>query len=174
MDIPRSFSQTHDPKLMASLLEEIHQPRGKTLSMSSAWHLQMDGQSEALSKYSEQYFCCFMGDGHMSVHLYLGPSIGTIQCTRKFPRWPFQALYGREPPTIVRYVMSSSAIELVGLYMLQCNTVMDLLKHNLVKAYQRMKEFASKRWHLIEFKVGEWVFMKLNSYTVLFEIASLP
>lgn len=76
----------------------------------------------------------------------------------------FQALYAREPPTIVRYVMSSSAFELVELYMLQRNAVMDLLKHNLIKAHQRMREFANKRQHHIEFKVGERAFVKLNTY----------
>lgn len=145
---PKVILTDHDPKLMGSLLEEIHWLQGKTPSMSTAYHLQMDGQSEALNKGGEQYFRCFMGDDHMSGHLYLGLSIGTIEFTRKLPRCPFQALYGREPPTIVQYVMSTSAIELVGLYMLQRNTVMDLLKHNLVKAHQRMKEFASKRRHL--------------------------
>lgn len=48
--------------------------------------------------------------------------------------------------------------------MLQRNAMMDLLKHNLVKAHHRMKEFANKMRHHIEFKVGEWAFVKLNTY----------
>ncbi|WMV46351.1 hypothetical protein MTR67_039736 [Solanum verrucosum] len=38
-----------DPKLMDSLLEKIHRFQRKPLSMSTAYHLQMDGQSEALN-----------------------------------------------------------------------------------------------------------------------------
>lgn len=45
----------------------------------------------------------------------------------------FQALYGREPPIIARYVLGTSSKELVECYMIQREEVMDLLKHNLIK-----------------------------------------
>lgn len=47
--------------------------------------------------------------------------------------------------------------------MLQRNAVMDLLKHNLIRAHQGMREFANKT-HYIEFKVVGWAFVKLNTY----------
>lgn len=59
---PKVIVTDCDPKLMDSLLEKIHRFQRKPLSMSTAYHLQMDGQSEALSKCCEQYFRCFMGD----------------------------------------------------------------------------------------------------------------
>lgn len=48
--------------------------------------------------------------------------------------------------------------------MLQRDVVMDLLKHNLTKAQQKMKEFANKKRSMIKFIIGEWVLVKLKPY----------
>lgn len=77
---------------------------------------------------------------------------------------PFQALYGREPPTLLRYALGSNSNELIEQFMLQRDEVVDLLKHNLTKAQQKMKEFADKKRTFVEFTVGEWVFVKLKPY----------
>lgn len=42
--------------------------------------------------------------------------------------------------------------------------MMDLLKHNLTKAQHKMKEFIDKKRSMVEFIVGEWVFVKLKPY----------
>ncbi|KAH0730231.1 hypothetical protein KY289_001419 [Solanum tuberosum] len=56
---------------------------------------------------------------------------------------PFQALYGREPPTITRYIRGSSSSDL---------------------AQARMKKLAEKHRSELEFAVGDWVFVKLKPY----------
>ncbi|XP_015078159.1 uncharacterized protein LOC107021962 [Solanum pennellii] len=60
---------------------------------------------------------------------------------------PFQALYGREPPTIARYIMGSTASEL-----------------NLNRAQTRMKTLADKSRTKVAFEIGDWVYVKLNPY----------
>lgn len=77
---------------------------------------------------------------------------------------PFQALYGREPPTLVQYALGSSSNELIEQYMLQRDEVMDLLKHNLAKSQQKMKDFADEKRNFVEFSEGDWVFVKLKPY----------
>ncbi|OIT00480.1 hypothetical protein A4A49_59969, partial [Nicotiana attenuata] len=64
---------------------------------------------------------------------------------------PFQALYGREPPTMACYVLGSNSNVLVE------HEVIDLFKHNLSKAHQRMKEYADKKRRRLEFSMGDWV-----------------
>lgn len=48
--------------------------------------------------------------------------------------------------------------------MLQRDEIMDLLKHNLHKAQQSMKDFADRKRRHVEFAVSDWVFVKLKPY----------
>lgn len=75
----------------------------------------------------------------------------------------FQALYGRKPPTIARYVLGTSSNELVERYMIQRDEVMDLLKQNLSKAQRRVKEYTDNKRQHVEFAIGDWVYVKLKS-----------
>ncbi|PHT61120.1 hypothetical protein T459_35027 [Capsicum annuum] len=77
---------------------------------------------------------------------------------------PFQALYGREPPNIARYILGSASDDLVEQYMLRRDEVLDLLKLNLSKAQDRMKEYADKGRIEDHFEEGDWVFVKLQPY----------
>ncbi|OIT33078.1 hypothetical protein A4A49_64184, partial [Nicotiana attenuata] len=77
---------------------------------------------------------------------------------------PFQALYGREPPTIARYILGSTASELVESYLLQRDEVLLILKNNLFKAQNRMKTLADKSRSDISFEAGDWVYVKLKPY----------
>lgn len=58
---------------------------------------------------------------------------------------PFQALYGREPPTLARYTQHSSSHKLVEAYFLHRDEVLEKLKGNLLQAQHRMKKFADAR-----------------------------
>lgn len=77
---------------------------------------------------------------------------------------PFQALYGRAPPTIARYILGSTASNLVESYLLQRDEVLQILKTNLLKAQHRMKVLADRSRTDIAFEVGDWVFVKLKPY----------
>lgn len=76
---------------------------------------------------------------------------------------PFQALYC-EPPTVARYILGSAASELVESYLLQRDEVLHILKHNLLKAQNRMKLFADKSRTDTSFEVGDWVYVKLKPF----------
>lgn len=68
----------------------------------------------------------------------------------------------------MRYVLGSSSNALVEQYMLQRDEIMDLLKHNLHKAQQSMKDFADRKRRHVEFAVSDWVFVKLKPYRQYF------
>ncbi|PHT71814.1 hypothetical protein T459_22599 [Capsicum annuum] len=77
---------------------------------------------------------------------------------------PFQALYGREPPTIARYILGSTASELVDSYLLQRDEVLKVLKNNLLKAQNRMKLLADKSRKNTVLEVGDWAYVKLKPF----------
>ncbi|XP_077234234.1 uncharacterized protein LOC143876425 [Tasmannia lanceolata] len=77
---------------------------------------------------------------------------------------PFEALYGRKPPTIPDYIRGSSKVDQVDSALLQRDQLLQLLKANLLRAQLRMKHQADKHRADREYKVGDWVFLKLQPY----------
>ena len=77
---------------------------------------------------------------------------------------PFQALYGRMPPTIPQYIRGSTNNLVVEQYMLNRDEVLALLKRNLAKAQTRMKDITDRKRQDAYFAEGDWVYVKLKPY----------
>lgn len=58
---------------------------------------------------------------------------------------PFKELYGRDPPNVACYIMGSSSNDLVEAYLVDRDEIISLLKQNLIKAQNRMKEVADRK-----------------------------
>lgn len=102
---PKTIVTYRYPRFITSFWKEIHRRlQGTTLSMSTAYHPQMDGQSEALNKCVEQYLRCFVVDSphEWSPLLPWAEYWYNTALQAAAGMTPFQALYGREPPTIPR------------------------------------------------------------------------
>ncbi|KAE8668032.1 hypothetical protein F3Y22_tig00112349pilonHSYRG00099 [Hibiscus syriacus] len=63
---------------------------------------------------------------------------------------PFQALYGREPPTIVHYLEESSTNAQVNRDLQERDALLRVLKHNLSQAQGHMKTQADKHRRELE------------------------
>jgi hypothetical protein len=77
---------------------------------------------------------------------------------------PFKAVYGRDPPGLIRYVVQASDPPSVRDQLLQRDAIMDQLKSNLQQAQQIMKNNADKHRREAAFKVGDLVLVKLQPY----------
>jgi len=60
--IPKSIVSNRDKVFISSFWQQLWKMQGTTLAMSSAYHPQMDGQSEVLNKILEMYLRCFSFD----------------------------------------------------------------------------------------------------------------
>ncbi|XP_017420314.1 uncharacterized protein LOC108330338 [Vigna angularis] len=89
---------------------------GTQLKMSTAYHPESYGQMEMLNRVLEGYLRCFYSEkprGWMTVlpwteYLYNTNYQGTIRCT------PFEAVYGRSPPSLHRFIPGKSLVEVVS------------------------------------------------------------
>uniref|UniRef100_A0A1S4D1G0 Uncharacterized protein n=1 Tax=Nicotiana tabacum TaxID=4097 RepID=A0A1S4D1G0_TOBAC len=77
---------------------------------------------------------------------------------------PFRALYGRDPPTVARYILGSNSNDVVDAYLVDRDEILAILKANLVLAQNRMKRWAYKNRRELVYEVGEWVYVKLKPY----------
>ncbi|KAL6514874.1 hypothetical protein OROGR_020453 [Orobanche gracilis] len=86
---------------------------------------------------------------------------------------PFRALYGRDPPILIKAGIIPFKVEEVNQLFHKRDSILDELKQNLLKAQDRMKVQADKRRREIDFHEGDWVYLKLQPYK-LKSLASRP
>jgi hypothetical protein len=77
---------------------------------------------------------------------------------------PFEELYGYPPPTLLSYVLGTSANLAVDSQLRVHTTTISLLKEHLQLAQSRMKTQADKYHTKRVFKEGDWVYLRLQLY----------
>ena len=81
--IPESIVSDRDPVFTGHVWRDLFRRAGVKLLMSSAFHPQTDGQSEAVNKTITMYLRCLTGDRPRSGSIgFLGPSSATTRRTR--------------------------------------------------------------------------------------------
>lgn len=165
-DIPKSIVSDRDKAFTSGFWQHLFKRMGTTLSMSSAYHPQTDGQSEALNKCLEQYHRCFTFNNpkswvdllpwaefwyNMAIHTSAGLT-------------PFKAVYGLKPPQLLPYFANERDPPAVSVLLQDRDCVLHQLKSNLLKGQARMKHLANKNRKDISFEIGDWVYVKLQSY----------
>ncbi|WVZ22625.1 hypothetical protein V8G54_001169 [Vigna mungo] len=123
--IPQSIVSDRDPVFMSLFWHELFRLQGTTLKMSYSYHPETDGQTEVPKNWS--YWVPW-------AELWIDP---------------FEIVYGRTPPALVRFTQGETRVEAVAA---------DL---------QQMKKFADKKRRFMQLEVGEWVFIKLRPHRQL-------
>lgn len=103
-------------------------------------------QTEVINRFLETYLRCFCYDLQSDWCSYLSYAEwwyntifhSSIQTT------PYEALYGQPPPLHLPYVAGDSVIEEVDMSLLTREFKLQLLKHHLQRAQQRMTLQANK------------------------------
>lgn len=75
---------------------------------------------------------------------------------------PYEAVYGRSPPTLLDYVGTDTTVDAVHSLLSDRSHALATLKENLRRAQNRMKSQADAKRTDASFKVGDWVFLKLQ------------
>lgn len=77
---------------------------------------------------------------------------------------PYEVVYGQPPPLHLPYLPHDSSIDAIDRSFSAREAMLRQLKDNLHKAVNRMKQQADKGRTDREFSVGEWFFLKLQTY----------
>lgn len=111
--IPKSIVSDRDKVFTSSFWQQLFKLQGTTLAMSTTYHPQSDGQSEALNKCVEMYLRCFTFDNPkgwfkmlpLAEYWYNSAYQNSAGMT------PFRAVYGREPPGLMRHCSDTENVE---------------------------------------------------------------
>lgn len=155
-----------DKVFTSAFWKQLFKLSGTTLAMSSAYHPQSDGQTEAVNKCLELYLRCFAGQvPHKWSKLLAWAEFwynSAYQCS--IGMTPFKAVYGREPPILLKYDTATADPPSLQALLTERDTTLQLLKSNLHRAQQVMKKYADTKRKFAEFKVGDMVLVKLQPY----------
>lgn len=167
--IPRIIVNDRDRIFISDMWTEMAKLQGTELCLSSAYHPQTDGQTEALHRCLEMYLRFMAGDDPNKWEAYLGWAeywYNTAYQTSA-GMTPFRALYGRNPPTSLSYLEGSALNTQVDQALKDRDVLLHVLKHNLVQGQGRMKNQADKHRRELEFEEGVWVYVYLQPYRQL-------
>jgi transposase InsO family protein len=112
---PSSIVSDRDPVFTGHVWRDLFRLAGVQLKMSTAFHPQTDGQSEAVNKMIAMYLRCLTGD-HPRAWLDWLPWAEYCYNTAyhsSLRTTPFQVVYGWPPPALVPYTAGSSRTDAV-------------------------------------------------------------
>ncbi|WOH00777.1 hypothetical protein DCAR_0520152 [Daucus carota subsp. sativus] len=163
---PTTIVSDRDRVFVSLFWAELFKLQGTLLHKSTAYHPQSDGQTEVVNKSLETYLRCFIQDHPKSWSKWLAwAEFWYNTSTHSSTGFsPFQALYGRPPPQIMRYHVGDTAVASLEDRMLERDGILDELKANLVRAQHRMKVQEDLSRREVVFTVGEMVYLKLHPY----------
>ena len=163
---PASIVSDRDKIFLSLFWREVFRLQGTALCKSTAYHPQSDGQTEVVNKCLETYLRCFVNGKPKSWAKWIPWAEfwynSSFHVSTGFT--PFKALYGRDPPTVVRVPRDQTAVSTLEDQLLERDAILDELKVNLVRAQHRMKHQEDSSRRDLEFQVGERVFLKLQPF----------
>ncbi|KAD5508936.1 hypothetical protein E3N88_16639 [Mikania micrantha] len=163
---PRSIVSDRDVVFLSHFWQELFRLSHTKLNLSSSYHPQTDGQSEVLNRCLESYLRCFAQEQPRKWNSFLpwaeySYNTGFHSATGITP---FYAVYGRPPPALLPYVVGETNNAELEKQLLDRDDMLKLLRDNLMKAQDRMRNQANTKRRDVSFDVGDYVFLRLQPY----------
>ncbi|GJT18597.1 putative reverse transcriptase domain-containing protein [Tanacetum coccineum] len=137
--VPISIISDRDSRFTSRFWQSMQEALGIRLDISTAYHPQIDGQSERTIQTLEDM-------------------LRAVRCA------PFAALYGRKCRSPIMWVEVGEG-QLIGLELVQKTTEkISQIKDRLKAARDRQKSYPDKRRKPLEFSVGDYVLLKVSSW----------
>jgi hypothetical protein len=170
--VPQSIVSDRDPVFTSAFWKALMAASGSKLQMSTAFHPQSDGQSEAANKVIAMYLRCFTGDRPRqwvrwlpwAEYIYNTAYQVSIKAT------PFSIVYGREPPSLRSYEPGECRVQAVAREMEERDALLADVRYRLEQAQAVTKRNYDKKHRAVIFAPGDWVWLHVRHRTPL----SLP
>ncbi|GJZ53125.1 putative reverse transcriptase domain-containing protein [Tanacetum coccineum] len=164
--VPVSIISDLDPRFASGFLEIPSKVIGTNLDMSTAYHLETDGQSErTIPTVEDMLRACVIDFGSdWDKHLPLAKFSYNNSYHTSIKAAPFGALYGRKCRSpVCRSEIGD--VQLTGPEMIRETTGMIVqIKNRLLATHSRQKSYADVRRKPLEFKVGDKVMLKVSPW----------
>lgn len=136
------------------------------MAKSTAYHPQSDGQTEEVDRCIETYLRCMTHErpGQWIKWLPMAEWWYNSNYHTATQLTPFEIVYGTPPPIHVPYFPGDSKIESVDQLLSDRESSMKIMRYHLQRAQNHMKQQADDHRVDRSFEIGDWLFVKLQSY----------
>jgi len=140
--------------------------QGVQLRLSSAYHPQTDGQTKVVNRVLETYLSCICSDAPTFWSKWLALAEWWYNTTFHSAIYttPYEIVYGQPPPLCLPYFPGESKIELIDRSLRKKEEMLKVLKFDIQRAHNKMKQNDDKHRSKSSFEVGDFVFVKLHPY----------
>ena len=123
--MPTSIVSDRDPIFTSNFWQELFRLQGTQLKLSTSYHPQTDGQTEAVNKCLETYLRCFtLEKQHLWVQwLPLAEWWYNTNYHATTKMTPYEAVYGQLPPSPTSYIKGCSKVQGVDQLLQHCATM---------------------------------------------------
>lgn len=164
--MPMTIVSVRDIIFTSRFYQEMFKALQVSLRFSTVYHPQSDGQTERVNQCLESYLRsmtfqeprCWMNWLPHAEWWYNTSYHTSLKMT------PFQALYGYPPPQFGRVTLPKDVLPITQLTLEEREKMSQELKQNLLKAQNRMKQFADRKRSERQFDNGDMVYLKMQPY----------
>jgi hypothetical protein len=166
--MPQSIVSDRDAVFTSTFWKELMRLMGVKLHMTTAFHPQSDGQSEAANKVIAMYLRCFTGDRPRDWLRWLPWAEYTYNTAYQssLRDTPFHVVYGRHPPSLRSYEAGDTRVAAVAKTMAERAAFLDEVRRHLEQAQAVQKQFYDAKHRAVSYKVGDWVLLRLRNRPV--------
>ena len=163
---PEKLLSDRDAIFMSDMWNELMSLSGTKLQFTTAYHPQTDGQSEVTNRALEQYLRSFTFDQPARWSQLLPWAELALNCSynTSIGMSPFQALYGREPPSIFATPAHPAKNGEAAALLEDRMTTLRKLRDNIRRAQEQMSASANRHRRDVEYRVGDRVLLRLQPY----------
>jgi hypothetical protein len=153
-----------DPVFTSTFWRELMRLTGTKLHMTSAFHPQSDGQTEAANKIIVMYLRCLTGDRPRQWLRWLpwAEYVYNTGFQSALKDTPFHVVYGRDPPTLRSYEHGDTRVAAVARSMADRDEFLADIRGRLEQAQAVYKLHYDRRHRELKFAVGDWVWLRLR------------
>jgi hypothetical protein len=167
--IPASIVSDRDLVFTSKLWQELFKLSGTKLCLSFAFRPQTDGQSELTNKIITVYLHCMAGDRPRSWLRWLpwAEYCYNTSFQSVLKETPFRVVYGHAPPPLIPFQAGAARVVAVDRQLKERDEFLTEIKDRLRQAQELMKASHDSKHRPLEFQVGQWVWLRLNSHTAI-------
>lgn len=164
--VPASIVSDRDSRFTSHFWKAFQQALGTRINMSTAYHPQIDGQSERTIKTLEDMLraCILDWGGSWENHLPLAEFAYNNSFQASIGMSPYEALYGRPCRTPLCWTQVGERTMIGANIIEETTNKIKILKLKMKEAQDRQKSYADKRRKDIEFVVGDRVYLKMITF----------
>jgi len=160
---PNSIVSDRDPVFTSNLWRDLFKLAGVKLRLSTAFHPQIDGQSEIVNKVISMYLRCATGDRPRSwvdwlswaEYCYNTSFHTALRAT------PFEVVYGRAPPPLLPHQEGAAQTKAADTMLRDRDAFLVEVRERLLQAQQYAKRHYDEHHREVAFDVGAWVLLRL-------------